>query len=158
MRNIKAEAMTKPPNASEPVSPINTLAVFRLNIKNPKHDPTIILPKTITSFTSKIIAITVKHVAIIADILVLNPSIPSVKFIAFVVPSITNITKGIYKSIGNTIYFLAKGINVSVPKCIPLVKYNVYATEIISNPSILYAGFNPFVSLKTNFLKFAFVI
>lgn len=78
---------------NEPVSPINTLAVFRLNIKNPKHDPTIILPKTITSFTSKIIAITVKHVAIIADILVLNPSIPSVKFIAFVVPSITNITK-----------------------------------------------------------------
>ena len=138
---------------NEPVSPINTLAVFRLNIKNPKHDPTIILPKTITSFTSKIIAITVKHVAIIADILVLNPSIPSVKFIAFVVPSITNITKGIYKSIGNTIYFLAKGINVSVPSFNPSIRYNTYATDITSNPSILYAGFNPFVSLKTNFLK-----
>ena len=80
---------------NEPVSPINTLAVFRLNIKNPKHDPTIILPKTITSFTSKIIAITVKHVAIIADILVLNPSIPSVKFIALVVASITTIENGI---------------------------------------------------------------
>ena len=151
--NIKPLQQLLLRSSNEPVSPINTLAVFRLNIKNPKHDPTIILPKTITSFTSKIIAITVKHVAIIADILVLNPSIPSVKFIAFVVPNITNITKGIYKSIGNTIYFLAKGINVSVPKCIPLVKYNVYATEIISNPSILYAGFNPFVSLKTNFLK-----
>ena len=111
------------------------------------------LPKTITSFTSKIMAITVKHVAIIADMLVLNPSIPSVRFIAFVVPSITNITKGMYKSIGSTTYFLAKGIKVSVPKCIPLVRYNVYATEIINNPSILYAGFNPFVSLNTSFLK-----
>ena len=72
------------------------------------------LPKTITSFTSKIMAITVKHVAIIADMLVLNPSIPSVRFIAFVVPSITNITKGMYKSIGSTTYFLAKGIKVDV--------------------------------------------
>ena len=136
--NIKPLQQLLLRSSNEPVSPINTLAVFKLNIKNPKHEPTIILPNTITSLTSKIIAITVKHVAIIADILVLNPSIPSVRFIAFVVPNITNITKG---------------INVSVPKCIPLVKYNVYATEIISSPNILYAGFNPFVSLKTNFLK-----
>ena len=107
------------------VSPIKTLAVFKLNIKNPKQAPTIMLPKTIISFTSKTIAITVRHVVIMADILVLKPSIPSVKFIALVVPSITNITKGIYKSIGSTMYFLANGINVSVPKCIPFVKYNV---------------------------------
>ena len=71
-------------NNSEPVSPINTFAVFKLNIKNPKHAPIIMLPKTIISFTSNIIAITVKHVVIIADTDVLSPSIPSVKFTAFV--------------------------------------------------------------------------
>ena len=85
---------------SDPVSPINTLAVFRLNIKNPKQAPTIMLPNTTTSFISNIIAITVKQVVIIAEIDVLKPSIPSVKFTALVVPSITNITKGIYKLIG----------------------------------------------------------
>ena len=58
---------------SEPVSPINTFAVFKLNIKKPKHAPTIILPNTITSFTSNMIAITVKHVVIIADTDVLSP-------------------------------------------------------------------------------------
>ena len=82
------------------MSPINTFAVFRLNIKNPKHAPIIILPKTVISFTSSIIAITVKHAVIIAETDVLSPSIPSVRFTAFVVASITNITNGIYKLIG----------------------------------------------------------
>ena len=86
--------------SKEPVSPINTFAVFKLNIKNPKHAPIIILPNTITSFISNIIAITVRHVVIIAETDVLRPSIPSVKFTALVVPSITNITNGIYKLIG----------------------------------------------------------
>ncbi len=85
---------------NDPVSPIKTFALFKLKIKNPKHAPIIILPKTITSFISSIIAITVKQVVIIAEIDVLSPSIPSVKFTAFVVPSITNITNGIYKLIG----------------------------------------------------------
>lgn len=87
-------------SSNEPVSPIKTFAVFKLKIKNPKHAPTIMLPNTTISLTSKIIAITVKHVVIMADIDVLNPSIPSVKLTAFVVPSITNITNGIYKLIG----------------------------------------------------------
>ena len=78
------------------------MAVFKLNIKNPKHAPITMLPKTTISFTSNIIATTVKHVVIIAEILVLNPSIPSVKFTAFVVPNITNITKGPNKLIGKT--------------------------------------------------------
>ena len=60
-------------SSSEPVSPINTFAVFKLNIKNPKHAPTIMLPKTTISFISRIIAITVKHVVIIAEIEVLKP-------------------------------------------------------------------------------------
>ena len=65
-----------PPKSKEPVSPINTFAVFKLNIKNPKHAPIIMLPKTITSFISKIIAITVRHVVIIAEIDVLRPIYP----------------------------------------------------------------------------------
>ena len=52
---------------------MNTFAVFRLNIKNPKHAPTIILPNTTISFMSNIIAITVKHVVIIAETAVLSP-------------------------------------------------------------------------------------
>ena len=35
----------------------------------------------------------------------------------------------------------------------PFVKYNVYTTDITKSPSILYAGFNPFVFFNTNFLK-----
>ena len=84
-------------SSNEPVSPINTLAVFKLKIKNPRHAPTIILPNTTISFTSKIIAITVKHVVIIAATLVLSPSIPSVRFTALVVPSITKMQK-VYKT------------------------------------------------------------
>ena len=68
-----AIAEITPPKSKDPVSPINTFAVFRLNIKNPKHAPIIILPNTITSFISNIIAITVKQVVIIAETDVLNP-------------------------------------------------------------------------------------
>ena len=68
-----AIAAITPPSSKDPVSPINTFAVFKLNIKNPKHAPTIILPNTITSFISNIIAITVKHVVIIAETDVLSP-------------------------------------------------------------------------------------
>ena len=85
-----------------------------MKIKNPRHAPTIILPNTIISFISKIIAITVKHVTIIAETLVLNPSIPSVKFTAFVVPNITNMANGIYTHVDNVIYVLAHGIKVCV--------------------------------------------
>jgi len=49
--------------------------------------------KTEVSFYNK--GIIVKHAIIIVVILVANPSIPSVRFIALVVPSITNIANGI---------------------------------------------------------------
>ena len=126
--------------------------MFKLNIKNPKQAPTIILPNTTISFTSNIIAITVKHVVIIAATLALNPSIPSVKLTAFVVASITKIANGIYTKTGKTTSVFIKGIIVLVPKFIPLNKYNVNSTDIISNPSILLDGFKPFVFFKTNFL------
>ena len=65
-----------------------------------------------TSFTDFIIAITVKHVIIIAHTLDDKPSTPSVKFIAFVVASITKIANGIYKNDGkfNSVFII--GINI----------------------------------------------
>ena len=81
---------------SEPVSPINTFALFKLNIRKPKHVPQTILPNIITSFTSYIIDNTVNVVTIVNVTHVANPSTPSVKFIAFVVASITKIVNGIY--------------------------------------------------------------
>ena len=81
--------------SNEPVSPIITLAVCKLNTKNPKHAPTTTPPNTVISFMSSIIATTVKNVIIIAQTLLASPSTPSVKFTAFVVPSITNIANGI---------------------------------------------------------------
>jgi len=108
--------------------------------------------KTIISFTSKIIAITVSAVVIIAEILVLKPSIPSVKLIAFVVASITNIINGIYIQVDSVIYVLKNGIKVCVPKLTLVIKYIVKLTDIISSPSILLDGLSPFVSLSTSFL------
>ena len=90
-------------------------------------------------------AITVRHVVIIAATLALKPSIPSVKLTAFVVANITKIANGIYTKTGRTTSFFIKGIIVVVPKFIPLNKYNVNKTDIISSPSILLDGFSPFV-------------
>ena len=64
---------------------------------------------------SNIIDMTVKNVIIIAVTLVANPSIPSVKFIAFVIASITNIANGTYTHTGNSIYTLKNGMYVAVP-------------------------------------------
>ena len=93
----KAIAEITPPNKSEPVSPINTFAGCKLNIRNPNTAPITMLPNTDISGCPNIIPITVKHVNIIALTLDAKPSIPSVKFTAFVVPKITNIANGIYK-------------------------------------------------------------
>ncbi len=64
------------------------------------------LPKTTISFTSKIIAITVKQVVIIAATLVLSPSIPSVKFTAFVVPNYYKYGKWYIYQTGKVLLFL----------------------------------------------------
>ena len=86
-----------PRSKSEPVSPIKTFAGCKLNIKNPSVAPITILPNTEISACPCIIPMIVKQVTIIALTLEERPSIPSVKFIAFVVASITTIAKGIYK-------------------------------------------------------------
>ena len=92
-----AIAEITPPNKREPVSPINTFAGCKLNIKNPNTAPITMLPNTDISGLPIIIPITVKQVNIIALTLEAKPSIPSVKFTAFVVPNITIMANGIYK-------------------------------------------------------------
>ena len=104
-----------PPNSNEPVSPINTFAGCKLNIKNPIVAPITILPNIDTSGIPIFIPITVNPVIIIDDILDDNPSIPSVKFIAFVVARITTIAAGTYIYVGSVIYVFTIGIYVSVP-------------------------------------------
>ena len=84
-----------PPKRREPVSPINTFAGCKLKTKNAKFVPHTILPNNTTSFTLYFIPITVRQAITMVVTLVANPSIPSVKLTAFVVPSITKITKGI---------------------------------------------------------------
>ena len=132
---------------------MNTFAGCKLNSKNAKHIPIKLTPIITISLTPKIIPITVKHVNIIVVTDVLNPSIPSVKLIAFVVPSITNMVNGMYSQIGNVIDVFANGIIKSVPICITFVKYTVNAVAIINSPNILYRGFRPSVFFKINFLK-----
>ena len=101
---------------------------------------------------TNIVAITVKHVIIIVLTLDDNPSIPSVKFIAFVVASITKIANGIYNHIGIVTYLLANSIYVSVPIFKPHTKYDTNAIDIINNPNIFNFGFKPSVFFNTNFL------
>ena len=77
------------------MSPINTFAGCKLNIKNPKVAPITTLPSIEISGAFNLIPIIVKQVTIIAETLEQSPSTPSVKFTAFVVPRITTIANGI---------------------------------------------------------------
>ena len=90
-----AIAEITPPKSSEPVSPINTFAGCKLNIKKPKIVPITTLPNTDISGCPNNIPIIVKQVIIIALTLDAKPSIPSVRLIAFVVAKITTIANGI---------------------------------------------------------------
>ena len=81
-------------NNREPVSPINTFAGCKLNIKKPSTEPITMLPNIEISVKLYCIPI-VKQVIIIAETLDESPSIPSVKFIALVVANITIIANGI---------------------------------------------------------------
>ena len=58
-----------------------------------------------------------------------------------------------YIHIGKVIDVFAKGIIMSVPMSITLVKYTVNIVAIISSPNILYLGFKPSVLFKISFLK-----
>lgn len=124
-----------------------------MNNKNAKHIPIKLAPNTTISFTPVTIPITVKQVNIIVVTDVLNPSIPSVKFIALVVASITTIENGIYAHIGIVTVVFANGIIISVPAPITLIKYTIKTVATISNPNILYLGLSPSVFFNTTFLK-----
>ena len=77
-----------PPNANEPVSPINTFAGFALKYKNPKQTALTTIPKKVTLKEPTNNPTTAKVAPAIAEIPVANPSKPSVKLTAFVVPKI----------------------------------------------------------------------
>ena len=82
---IYAVPMTKPPSAREPVSPMNTLAGYTLNRRNPSSAPT--TAQVIGSTPLFVpIATTVKNVATSTVTLEARPSRPSVKFVPFTVP------------------------------------------------------------------------
>ena len=80
-------------------------------------------------------------------------STPSVKFIAFVVASITRIANGTYMYNGNNTSLFHIGIIISVMLCVFFIIHIIYIIEIISRPIILYDGFSPLVLCSTNFLK-----
>lgn len=119
--------------SSEPVSPMNIFAGCRLNIKNPKHAPHSTQPKTVISNTPYFAAITDRQAIIIIEIDAPSPSIPSVKFTAFVAANITNIANGIYINTGIGISIFSIGIIVPVPSpC--FIRYSAYAIDIIRSP------------------------
>ena len=92
------------------LSPEMINQAIRKNIKNARFAPQTILPSSTTSFTPSLIPIIVRVAIIIVVILVAKPSIPSVRFTAFVVPSITKIANGIYNNTGSVIYCFIIGI------------------------------------------------
>lgn len=125
---------------SEPVSPMNIFAGCRLNIKNPKHAPHSTQPNTVISSMPYLAAMTDRHAIIIIEMDAPNPSIPSVRFTAFVAASITNIANGIYISTGIGSSIFSIGIIVPVPKpC--LIRYNAYTIDIMSSPNYFVSWF-----------------
>ena len=91
-----AVAATKPPNAQDPVSPINTLAGYTLYTKKPNKLPaTAHVIGEISAFITT--ATTVKKVATNNVTPDARPSRPSVKFTPFTVPNITKNINGTNK-------------------------------------------------------------
>ena len=92
--SMYAADATNPPSAREPVSPINTLAGYTLNSRNPRSAPT--TAQVIGSIPLFVpIATTVKNVATKTVTLDARPSSPSVKFTPFTVPITTKNINGI---------------------------------------------------------------
>ena len=82
-----AIAATKPPSASEPVSPIKTAAGCTLKIRNPIKAPATHAPdKAMSRFN--LMATVEKNTTISKVTLAARPSSPSVKFAPLTVPII----------------------------------------------------------------------
>ena len=82
-----------PPKNSEPVSPINTLAGWKLYLKNPKHDPKTVSKRIPISEYPLLKAIIDNPSNIILETHPFKPSTPSVKFTALVTANKTNTEK-----------------------------------------------------------------
>ena len=88
IRSISAVDATNPPSASDPVSPINTLAGYVLNIKKPNRAPiTDVMIGDIFALIPR--AAMAKKVATITVTPDARPSRPSVKFTPLTVPRTT---------------------------------------------------------------------
>ena len=79
-----------PPIKFEPISPINVLAGLKLNGKNPTIEPANAVINSIDingddGVSKKIISNETHEISVIPDD---SPSNPSIKFIAFVIPTI----------------------------------------------------------------------
>ena len=111
--SIYAVAATKPPSASEPVSPMNTLAGYTLNTRNPSSAPT---AAQVTGATPEPvpIATTVKNVAIRAVTDDARPSSPSVKLEPFTVPTTTNIRSSTYAQLLSVTILPVNGMIISL--------------------------------------------
>ena len=128
-----------------PISPINVLAGLKLNGKNPAKAPTkaviIIIAINGDPFNAKIINKQIHEIIEIPDD---NPSNPSIKFIALVIPTIQNIVNVIEKIFPSTIFPSRKG---SV-KLFILIPHATTITAPISCPKSLTYGLIPFISSK----------
>lgn len=106
-------AVTDPPIAIEPVSPINTDAGFELKAKYPINTPAKI--NAVVEILAKVVLAiknTQKNTGIETE--ANKPSIPSVKFTAFVVPTNTNIKTGITNM--PKLIFILKNGTIRYPK------------------------------------------
>ena len=85
---VKAKAQIIPPKNNDPVSPIKTFAGYAFQKRKPKHPPTKAADTILKPIILKIPAITMKKSPAknVSD--ASNPSIPSVKFTAFTMPTI----------------------------------------------------------------------
>ena len=104
-----AAAARPPPRARDPVSPINILAGFLLNTRNPRHPPHTAAQKYEPAAKPYVIPTTEKNKVTRAVDPDARPSSPSVKFTAFVIASITKTINGIYH-IPKSAYISAIGI------------------------------------------------
>ena len=90
----KAKAHTIPPINREPVSPINTFAGCQFQIKKPMHAAALASPKAERPVIERIPAHKAKDRNAKKETVVFRPSIPSVKFTALTIPTMTTAAKG----------------------------------------------------------------
>ena len=84
---INAAPVTAPPRKSEPVSPINTFAGWRLNIRNPISAPISAPEIKFSEGLTKLNATNAKNPATTRVTVDARPSTPSVRFTLFTMPT-----------------------------------------------------------------------